>query len=159
MDQKRERYLELFAHGLIQDKQELERCLARVQQEQLLLEVPRVLERDTSVAATRVSSAAEIAQWKASFEAVWPFSWEQLLDVPKHDLLTRLRALISVRVVPHSAKEPSKTGRHRLNGGRLTLTLELPALGLVGLRALHLAESEEQLEAYWQWRSSFLLRK
>ena len=69
--------------------------------------------------------------------------------------MERLRAVIAVRILPHPTKVPGKTNRPRHNGGRLTLTLELPALGFTGLRALHLAETEEDLQDYWQWRGSF----
>ena len=155
LDQKRDRYLELFASGLIQTPEELARHLERVAQERHALQAPRTPERTVSAGATRLASGEEIARLEADFLSIWPRDWARILDPEKQELLERLRAVIAVRILPHPTKVPGKTNRPRHNGGRLTLTLELPALGFTGLRALHLAETEEDLQDYWQWRGSF----
>jgi hypothetical protein len=156
LDQKRSRYLELFASGLIQTLEELARHLARVDQERHAIEAPRTPERSVSAKASRLASAEEIASLEADFHAVWPTDWARILDIPKQDLLERLRASISIRILSHATKIPGKTDRPRHNGGRLTLTLELPVLGFAGQQALHLAETDEDLRDYWQWRGPFL---
>ena len=156
LDQKRDRYLELFASGLIVAPDELARHLARVAQERHALQVPRTPERAVSAGATRLASAEEVARLEADFLSAWPHDWARILDLEKQGLLERLRAVIAVRILPHPTKTPGKTKRPRHNGGRLTLTLELPALGFTGLRGLHLAETEEDLQDYWRWRGSFV---
>ena len=156
LDRKRDRYLELFASGLIQAPEELARHLARVAQERHTLQDPRTPERAVSAGATRPASAEEVAGLEADFLRVWPEDWARVLDAGKQGLLERLRASISVRILSHPTKNPGKTDRPRHNGGRLTLTLELPALGFAGMRALQLAETDEDLEDYWRWRGSFV---
>ena len=156
LDRKRDRYLELFASGLIQAPEELARHLARVAQERHALQDPRTPERAVSAGATRPASAEEVAGLEADFLRVWPTDWARVLDAGKQGLLERLRASISVRILPHPTKNPGKTDRPRHNGGRLTLTLELPALGFAGMQALQLAESDEDLKDYWRWRGSFV---
>ena len=152
LDQKRDRYLELFAAGVIQDRKELDRHLERVALEQGTLQIPWTPGRLYRGGTARTAPDDEVVRMRVEFLSVWPYDWNVPLDTQKHDLLVRMRASVSIRILPHATKEPGKTDRPRHNGGRLTLTLDLPVFGLTGRRALQLAETDEDLRRYWLWR-------
>ena len=100
---------------------------------------------------------------------------QPLTEKRKQALLRTLRASIVVRVFPLSdtvdflppAPVPGvlspgrptrtrslQTGEPYSVGGRVTVALELPTLGMIGVQAVQIAETNDDMADYWQWRKA-----
>ena len=177
LKRRRERFLELFALEIITDPDELQAHLGRIDMRLAFLggQRPLAAERPAreGAEATPASGApprpapprpgpprpgpvprAAFAELRRRFEEVWPLDWDLLHDPDKHALLTEMQARVAVRVQALAPRTRGQGRRPQRVGGAVSVSLELPTFGLIGMRALFAAETDEEMADYRRWHNA-----
>ena len=182
LKRRRERFLELFALEIITDPDELQAHLGRIDMRLAFLggQRPLAAERPAreGAEATPASGApprpapprpapprpgpprpgpvprAAFAELRRRFAEVWPLDWDLLHDPDKHALLTEMQARVAVRVQALAPRTRGQGRRPQRVGGAVSVSLELPTFGLIGMRALFAAETDEEMADYRRWHNA-----
>ena len=172
LKRRRERFLELFALEIITDPDELQSHLGRIDMRLAFLSGQRAPapERPPGKKAKAApgpgagppsgpgavpppgpTPQGAFEALRRRFAEVWPRDWDLLNDPEKHALLTEMQARIAVRVQALAPRARGAGRRPQRLGGAVSVSIELPAFGLIGMRALFAAETDAEMADYRRW--------